>query len=75
MYSQSNLINTRAKELISAKDCRTEEVEEEAKRLEHQINLFASRLDERRDVLVLTVECFKACDNVSQLSDVLKPIK
>ena len=71
VYSQANLLQTRSLELISGKDCRIEEVEEEAKKLEDKINLFASHLDERREILVLSVECFKACNNVSIVWDVL----
>lgn len=33
--------------------------------LEAAINNFATRLDDRRDVLVSAIQCFKATDNVS----------
>ena len=52
-------------ELISGNDCRKDEVEEEIKLLDETINTFATLLDERRDILVLSIECFKACKNVS----------
>ena len=67
VYSQCNLLQSRAKELIATKECRKDEVEAEANKLEEVINNFASRLDDRRDVLVLAIECFKATDNVKYI--------
>lgn len=61
------MLQSRAKELIATKECRKGEVEEEANKLEETINNFATRLDDRRDVLVLAIECFKAFDNVTNL--------
>ena len=58
-------MQTRSLELISGNDCRKEEVKEEASTLDESINTFATLLDERREILVLSVECFKACKNVS----------
>ena len=71
MYSQSNLLQARSLELISANECRAEEMEAEAKKLDEVINSFASQLDERREILVLSMECFKACENVSQLTQTI----
>lgn len=63
VYSQSNLLQTRADDLSSTQECRTEEIEEEASKLEENINNFATRLDDRREVLILSIECFKAFNN------------
>ena len=47
------------------KECRPQQVKEEAATLETAINNFASRLDERRENVVLAIECFKASNNVN----------
>jgi thioesterase domain-containing protein len=71
VYSQCSSLQSRAKELISNKECRQEEVEAEYKKLEDAINNFAIRLDDRREVLVLAIECFKASDNFMSESGTL----
>ena len=67
VYSRCNLLQSRAKELVSNKECRQDEIEGEALKLEETINNFATRLDDRREVIVLAIECFKASDNVRRL--------
>ena len=65
VYAQTNLLQTRSQELISGNDCRPGEIQEEAKKLEEAINTFATHLDDRREMMVVAIECFKACNNVS----------
>lgn len=53
--------------MVANKECRQDEIEGEALKLEETINNFATRLDDRREVIVLAIECFKASDNVRRL--------
>lgn len=64
-YSLASQLFSRAKELSSSGECNPDMIEEAAESLETAVSVFATRLDERREIILHAQEYHKRMREVS----------